>query len=240
MIDLSTMNMRFIATTLLSLFIFSGCSTPLKNTEFMSTNLGTPVQVQKKHVYYLHEEELSSFHVQENPRAVLFVINKPKWTAKSRLSPAEVEDVSFTLRERIYRYLLREYPHPARVRYAYIPDDVLTRDYEVVFVDTTVTDIRTGNGVARYVLGYGAGATVIQVEGRFSHIVEGQSVPLVDFALRQRHGAYPSGVMNTQVTDDAYCLKYGTEALVGKLTTTLPTYLRTPSLRAQEAADPAS
>ncbi|MGF1572768.1 MAG: DUF4410 domain-containing protein [Sumerlaeia bacterium] len=202
----------------------------------MSQNSGTPIVVDKKHVVYLHEPQIEAFHTQENPKPVLFVVNKPKWTAVSRLDAGEVQDVAFTLRERIYRYLLRQYPHPARVRYAYIPDDQITKDYDVIFVDSTVTDIRTGNGVARYVLGYGAGATVIQAEGSFFQLKEGEPSPLLDFALRQRHGAYPNGIFNTKVTDDAYCLKYGTEAMIEKLTTNLPNHFVTPELRAQRAS----
>lgn len=214
--------------SLFALILLAGCSTPLKPTSFTTSNTGTPVLIEKKQVFYTHDEELEEFINQTTPKPILFVVNKPSWTAKSRLSLQEEEEVAFTLRERIYRYLLREYDHPARVRYAYIPDDQLTKDYELIFVDTTVTDIRTGNGVARYVLGYGAGATVIQVQGSFYRSLNGEPKPLLDFVLRQRHGAYPSGVMNTQVTDDAYCLKYGTEALVTKLTTALPEYLKVP------------
>ncbi len=152
----------------------------------------------------------------EAAQAVLFVVDKPIWQASERLTVEEEEDVLFTLRERLYRYLLRSYPHPVRVRYAYTPDDPLTEDYRVISVQSTVTDIEKGSPFLRYVIGYGAGATELQIEGRITEGVEEKNT-MGEFALRERHGGYPNGFMNPSVMKPAYCLKYAAERSIERL-----------------------
>lgn len=211
---------------LILMLLATGCATKLRPTEFRSAQAEPILRINKAQEFYPVEPTLSNFNSEPNPRPILFVINKPTWGAKSKLKPSEIDDVSFTLRERLYRYILRQYGHPARVRYAYIPSDPLTKDYDVIFVDSQVTHAETGSGPMRFILGYGAGATTLQVEGSFNlKQTETTSIPLLNFAARQKHGAYPNGFMNTQVWDDAYCLKYATEAMIGKLTLKLPEVL---------------
>jgi hypothetical protein len=146
---------------------------------------------------------------------VLFVVNPPEWRARWRPeSDEELEGVLFTVRERFYRYLLRQYPHPVRVRYAYVPGDPLLAGYRVLELDSAVTDVNPGSGFLRYVIGYSAGAVCVQLEGR---IREGDEV-VSEFVAREEHAGYPNGFMNWQVTKTSYCLKYAVEESIDIVT----------------------
>src|SRR5690606_27014092 len=72
----------------------------------------------------------------ETAQPVLFIVLPPVWASDLRLDPEQEDEVIFTIRERFYRYLLREYPHPVRVRYSYIPTDPLMEGYRVINVQT--------------------------------------------------------------------------------------------------------
>ena len=146
---------------------------------------------------------------------ILFVVNAPEWQSSTEFDTAEEEAILFTVRERFYRYLLREYPHPVRVRYAYVPEDPITDGYRIVEVDTAVTDVNRGTGWLRYIIGYGAGAASLQLEGRLR---EGNTT-LAEFATREDHAAYPNGFVNTRVFNDAYTLRYAAEEAIGQITT---------------------
>ncbi|MBX3729270.1 MAG: hypothetical protein KF858_08805 [Candidatus Sumerlaeia bacterium] len=151
----------------------------------------------------------------ENLQPVLFIVNPPEWRAEWRPeTDEELEGVLFTVRERFYRYLLRQYPHPVRVRYAYVPGDPLLAGYRVLELDSAVTDVNPGSGFLRYVIGYSAGAVCAQLEGR---VREGNEV-LAEFVAREEHAGYPNGFMNWQVTKTSYCLKYATEESIDMVT----------------------
>lgn len=219
--------------------ILSGCKAALISPTISDYSPQKSVVFEKDFALNLYETEHSSKNevtsmgfgdsevLQGEVEPYLFIVKKPEWKSDIRLKSAEEEeDVLFTLRERLYRYLLRQYPHPTRVRYAHIPDDPILQKYRVIEVESQITHITKGNGVLRYVIGYGAGATTIQFEGQMFE----EEQPLVEFALRQRHAAYPNGFQNPKVIKDAYTLKYGSEALVGQLTETLSLYMPPPDI----------
>lgn len=148
----------------------------------------------------------------------LFIVNETQWLAgEVNLNEAERQDILFTVRERMYRYLLREYPHPVRVRYAYVENDPLVVGYRVLSLDTAVTHVKTGWGPARYFLGYGAGGTVIQLEGKFYEMPETEQ-PMAWFRVREDHGGYPMGFLNPRVFSATYCLKYASDKVIKKFT----------------------
>ncbi len=163
--------------------------------------------------------DLSSAH------PVLFIVDEPAWRTETRLEPAQESEVLFVIRERLYRFLLREYPHPARVRWAYAPSDPLFDGYRVIHIETAVTHVKKGDGMSRFFIGYGVGATTMQLEGKF---FEGPNKDklLGEFALRNDHGGYPNGFLNPRVFKVYYCLKYAAEKIlreyVGELRNFLP------------------
>ncbi|MBI5153957.1 DUF4410 domain-containing protein [Candidatus Poribacteria bacterium] len=153
----------------------------------------------------------------DDAQPVLFVVEQPEWRASAAFDPDVQEGIVFTIRERLYRYLLRQYPHPVRVRYAYLEDEPQTRGYRVITLRSAVTDVEDGAGALRFILGYGLGATVMQLEGSFIDHQNGDRV-LGEFALRESHGGYPNGLMNPRVFSAPYCLKYTADEAIGKLT----------------------
>ncbi|MCB2156508.1 DUF4410 domain-containing protein [bacterium] len=162
---------------------------------------------------------------EEKIQPTLFIVPEPIWaTPYDEFDDTDRDEILFTVRERMYRYLLRAYPHPVRVRYAMPLDDPMLTDHRVLTVRTYVTDVEDGQGFWRYVIGYGAGATVIQLEGRIYEGVEDETV-LAEFAIRESHGGYPNGFFNPQVFDAPYCLKYAVEEAIGKLTERLREFI---------------
>ncbi len=153
----------------------------------------------------------------EAAQPVLFIVEKPEWRATTRLEREEEGKILFTVRERFYRYLLRQYPHPVRVRYAWLPEDTLTEGYRVVTLETAVTDIKKGNGLLRYIIGYGAGTTVLQLEGRLMDGGKESHATIADFAIREEHGGYPQGFFNPTVMSASYCLRYAAEQAIHRV-----------------------
>jgi len=182
--------------------------------------------------YYLTKQELDRARRKKEPvpspeadgvdlskaQPVLFVVARPEWRADEHLrKPEDEEDVLFTMRERMYRYLLREYPHPVRVRYAYAPEETIVHGYRILTVESAITDVNPGNGWLRYLIGYGAGTAVFQMEGRI-YEGEGEDRTLVaEYATREDHMGYPNGFLNPSVMRTGYCMKYGVEEAIGNL-----------------------
>lgn len=151
-------------------------------------------------------------------RPVLFIVDRPTWLASHRYSAQREDEILFVVRERMYRYLLRHYPHPVRVRYAFVANDPRLQDYRILTIETHVTDAKPGNGLLRYLIGYGAGTSVLQLEGR---IYEGDPFDpgdlVAEFAIRDEHAGYPNGFLNPTVMKSHYTLKYAATDAVGKM-----------------------
>lgn len=158
-------------------------------------------------------------------RPLVLILPQPEWRAEVRFEkqPAAEENILFTIRERLYRYMLRQYEHPVRVRYAYRRSDRLLQEGRLITVRTYVTHVKRGQGLLRYLLGYGLGQCYMQVEGE---IFEGAREPkkIGEFAVRTAHGGYAQNGMNVAVIRDDYVLRYAAEEAVSKLTEFFPEY----------------
>lgn len=180
----------------------------------------------------------------ETTRALAFIIPEPKWLAEPfKVSDKEAKkaadaaakagvqlqgppdrqkEILFTIRERLYRYLLRSYPHPVRVRYAYSPTEQKLSGYRIITITSNVTDYSKGIGWMRYGFGWGAGEARIQIEGEILEgIGEGQ-VKIGEYVIRRGSGAYAQNGLNTKVLRADYCLKYAAEEAILTLTQQLP------------------
>lgn len=169
-------------------------------------------------------------------RPIALVISEPEWLARDAFEDLQrQEDIIFTLRERLYRYFLRRYPHPVRVRYAFARNDPVLRDYHVVTITTAITDFKKGDGWSRYLLGYGAGKAYIQIEGE---IFDGNSREhkIGEFAIRRGHGGYGQNGLNPSVLKDDYVMLYAVEQAVDHLTRRFSTII--PGLEEYETAKP--
>lgn len=242
---------RLLSLLLLALII-AGCSRPIVHTGYLADYSSFNMIDEKERKFRLFEEQDFSVdkyfltkaeilaHEDEgtlppdaqsdgvdlsNAQPILFIISEPQWLAETRLKKKSQEDeVLFVIRERLYRYLLREYPHPVRVRYAFIPSDPLLAGYRVIHVDTAVTHIKKGVGWVRFVIGYGAAATSLQIEGRLREGHEGDKL-IGEFVLRDDHGGYPNGFLNPRVIYVHYCLKYAGEMLIREFGEELRDYI---------------
>lgn len=171
---------------------------------------------------------------------VLFIIAEPIWIAEPN-SDRQRDQVAFTLRERMYRYILREYPHPVRVRYAWVPGESALEGYRLLEIRTAITDIKRGSGWVRYVIGYGAGAAVLQLEGQIVDITDPEREEVVaEFATRTAHAAYPQGFFNPNVIHDHYALMYAAEAGIRHLTPRLRQEIPAARLRPEAPATAAA
>lgn len=170
-------------------------------------------------------------------KPILFIVAPAKWDAKHLGSddPKDEGEILFTVRERFYRYLLRSYPHPVRVRYAIRTDDPLLARHRVIVVSPRVTDFKKGSGTLRYLFGYGMGKARLQVEGQIFEGLE-EKKKIGEFAFRVAHQGYAQSGFNTDVLDDDYCLKYAAEEGILKLTHDMPKVLPAFQLVASPAA----
>lgn len=159
----------------------------------------------------------------DTTRALVFILPETQWSAKPAYTnaPQKRDEVLFTVRERMYRYLLRVYPHPVRVRYAYVREDALLRGYRVITITSNVTDYSMGSGALRYVFGWGAGEARIQIEGEIFEGMENRT-KIGEYAIRRGSGAYAQNGLNVKVIKSDYCLRYAAEEAVLIFTQQLP------------------
>ncbi len=156
-------------------------------------------------------------------RSTVFVVPEPTWLIEDPYpdEPARSESIIFTIRERIYRYLLRSYPHPTRVRYAFRRSELATLGSRVITITANVTDHKKGNGFLRYFVGWSLGKSKIQIEGE---IFEGpnREHKIGEYAIRKGHAAYAQNGWNVAVIDSCYCTRYAVEEAILDFTQALP------------------
>ncbi|MDX2177162.1 MAG: DUF4410 domain-containing protein [Candidatus Sumerlaeia bacterium] len=160
-------------------------------------------------------------------RPLLFVVAEPEWAAREILDEEKRGEILFTLRERTYRYLLRSYPHPARARWAYLDADPVTRGYRVVHVRSRVAEARGGSALARYFIGFGAGASKVRLEGELLEGEDGARL-LGRFAVEASNGGYTNWGNNFSVLKDSYTLKYAVDEAVARFASEMTLLLPPP------------
>lgn len=158
-------------------------------------------------------------------QVLLLVIAPPQWTAKHPFDDKRVEELSFTLRERLYRYMLREYPHPVRVRYAYAPQEGRVTGHRIVTLTSRITEVKGGNAVLRYLVGFGLGAVRVQIEGELMERTADGEVVLGEYVMRTWHTGYAQNGLNPAVLRMGYVTKYAIEELALRLSRELPNHL---------------
>ncbi|MBI1290387.1 hypothetical protein GC173_03990 [bacterium] len=178
----------------------------------------------------------------ETSRGIVFILAPPVWDSPKgfhedrergakdvnkdpdlALAPTREDHLLFTLRERLYRYLLRAYPYPVRTRYAYRLSDPLIQKSRMITIETRITDIKRGDAWIRYVIGYGLGQSRIQIQGEILEGLERRKIG--DFVIRRGHGGFSQSGLNPEVLMDDYALKYAIEASVRIICEELPEVL---------------
>jgi len=155
---------------------------------------------------------------------LLLIIAPTEWKTALKMDEDDREEILFTTRERLYRYLLRAYPHPVRVRWAFDPRDPLLAGYRVVTVSSRITNVGTGESFSRYLIGYGLGATSVQIEGELMEGIDEKTL-LGEYVVRGRHGGYSQSGWNPDVFLASYCCKYAVDEAIANFTGELPAHL---------------
>jgi hypothetical protein len=224
---------------ILPLLVATGCQSRLRRTDWQPTGGQAPRKLTVHHDHGLWLALEPQTHIRpylDEPlqtladdglttRAVCFVVSPVSWTAAKGFpnEPEREEGILEVVRERTYRYLLRRYKHPVRVRWAFQQSDPLTADARIITIESYVTDIKRGDAIPRYLIGFGLGQARIQIEGE---IFEGRERRRIgQFGIRRGHGAYAQNGFNTRVLKDDYVLKYAAEEAVADLTAVLQEYL---------------
>lgn len=152
---------------------------------------------------------------------MLLVIEPVVWRSEMKIKRETRDKLLFTTRERLFRHALRNYQYPVHVRFNVAPNDPLTRMHRTVRLRAAITDSRGGNGLARFLIGFGLGCSALQIEGE---LVEHEE-RIGEFAVRSLHGGYAHWGSNVMVVSDAYCLRYAADAAAGRLMDELPNHL---------------
>ncbi len=228
---------------LLPLVLLAGCYSKVRPTGFLDGGYQEFNLVDEDHLKMRVDESFLEHHpavartlgVPHDPlvsgadgyttQAVVFIIPEPRWIAPDAYprDPESTDEILFTIRERIYRYLLRAYPHPVRVRYAYSRHDALTRDYRVITVTANVTDFKKGIGLVRYVLGY-FGEARIQIEGEIFE-GPGRERKIGEYAIRRASAGYAQSGLNPTVLRSDVVMRYAADEAITDLTQVFPRFV---------------
>jgi hypothetical protein len=113
------------------------------------------------------------------------------------------------LRERLYVHALRTLVPSLIITKTRNIDDYTEIGHSVDTLRVAITHVTRGNGPVRYVIGYGMGDATLQVEGMLRNAQT--EVPLVELAVRIRHGGYPSSGVNPRAISVRHCLRLASD-----------------------------
>ncbi len=137
----------------------------------------------------------------------IFVVLPTRWEAVTKLGQKERDDLQRLARDRIYTWIGRGYPPPTFIRFELLPGDPLLKKGRVVFVESCVTELKSGIGILRYLIGFGLGEVEMQIEGRLREKSPAGPV-LAEYAIRVSHNGYPRMGINVKSLSDSYCFKH--------------------------------
>lgn len=123
------------------------------------------------------------------------------------LSLLDQSELRRTVRDRLYTWAGRAYPPPVYMRYDLLPGDPLLRKGRAIYIESAITDLKGGNALLRYFVGYGAGSVVLQIEGRVRADRPDGPI-LAEYALRIPHNGYPQMGWNLKSFSDLYCFQH--------------------------------
>ena len=153
------------------------------------------------------------WHLQRQPELTppnVLYIAPVSYAAPPVIRPSLEQELSTLLRERLYVHALRTLVPRLIVTKTKNTDDYTEIGYTVDAVSVSITHVTRGNGLLRYVIGFGMGDAALQVEGV---LLNAQTeVPLVELAVRIPHGGYPSMGINPRAISARHCLRLAADA----------------------------
>ena len=153
------------------------------------------------------------WHLQRQPELAppnVLYIAPVSYAAPPVIRPSLEQEVSALLRERLYVHALRTLVPRLIITKTKNTDDYTEIGYTVDTLSVSITHVTRGNGLLRYVIGFGMGDTALQVEGVMSNAQTDE--PLIELAVRIPHGGYPSMGINPRAISARHCLRLATDS----------------------------
>ena len=153
------------------------------------------------------------WHLQRQPELAppkVLYIAPVSYAAPPVIRPALEQELSALLRERLYVHALRTLVPRLIVTKTKDTDDYAEIGYTVDTLSVSITHVTRGNGLLRYVIGFGMGDAALQVEGLMSNAQTDE--PLIELAVRIPHGGYPSMGINPRAISARHCLRLAADA----------------------------
>ena len=172
----------------------------------------------------------TSFYDPASTKTLIFVIEYPGWGAGDALTGEDRVRLVLKLRQELEAFTRAFYDSPVLIRYFLLPDDPLASKSYPIYVESMVTQIGTGFGPARHVIGYGLGRTSIQVEGRF-RVGSPKGPTLAEYAVRATHSGNPMNGLNVKVYSASYCLQFAVEEAAYKVMNRIKDLIPPPPLK---------
>jgi hypothetical protein len=188
-------------------FILAGviaCATPLVHTGYLNDYEALqPVQGADTSVWYAQwKPDLTVPHV--------LYIAPVSYVAPPVIPPSLEREIAMLMRERLYIHALRAFAPRLIITKTEETDKYTEIGYTVDTLSVAVTHVTRGNGLLRYVIGYGLGAATLQAEGVLRNAQTEEH--LLHFAVRISHGGNPSMGFNPRAMSSRHCLRLAADA----------------------------
>lgn len=139
----------------------------------------------------------------QRPRIIY--INPVEMSLKVKKSGSLPKEIGSSLKNYFYRGLIREVYKDTIV----IKDGDLEwyndPENRIFILELAITHMKKGNGLLRYMIGFGLGQTDLQVEGRvFDYKSQDE---IFAFAVRSRHSGNAYQGLNPRALSSKYCLR---------------------------------
>ena len=159
-----------------------------------------------------------------NRAALLFpprVIHVPpvRWSQKDPLSPNTKDYLGDYLRTRFYYNFYASRQGDMWILQKDALKGFMLPEGRVAVLEMEVTHLRRGNGLFRYVIGYGLGRTDIQIEGRLKESSTGEEI--FAFVAREHHEGYSYNGLNPRALSSRYCLKRSMQPIAKRISETM-------------------
>jgi hypothetical protein len=184
----------------LSTALLVACAGSLQRTRFIEPN--KPFNEINTANFWLRVSRDADLNF--SPGRVIISVHDVKFLAEpDRANQRIADELSRLLRERLYWNLLREFERRAIITRERDLDDYAALGYRVLRLETAITSLEKGVGIARYVIGYGLGDAAVQVEGRL--VDQHTNALTAEFAIRVRHNGFPSWGWNPRALSARHC-----------------------------------
>jgi len=134
-----------------------------------------------------------------------------EWMDERGIEPPLKKELGAFLRQYFYHGLLRQNYFDMKMPQTENLELYTENKPRLLILETAVTRIRKGSGLARYFIGYGLGRSDLQVEGRLREAFgEGD---VMAFVMRYRHLGNTYMGKNPRSASSRYCLRLSMEAV---------------------------